>query len=185
MKTGGILIEIKRSCRIAKYSKRNMRELQMRIRWSVATLLATMMVIPIALAQSGFPGPAGENYIPRLTEIMNVIQSQHMKLWLAGSARNWDLAAFELAQLSDSQAQAARFYSGIPSANIVKLTEPIKAISDAIGAKDKQRFSKAVEDLTESCNACHRSMGRAFIVIQTPPADRPFGNQLFSPQGKK
>ena len=92
----------------------------MRIRWSVAALFAPIMVMPIALAQSGFPGPTSESYIPRLTEIMNVIQSQHMKLWLAGSARNWDLAAFELTQLTASQAEAARFYSGIPSANIAK-----------------------------------------------------------------
>lgn len=157
----------------------------MRIRWPVAALFAAIVVMPIALAQSGFPGPPGESYVPRLTEIMNVIQSQHMKLWLAGSAGNWDLAAFELTQLTDSQAEAASFYPGIPATNIVKLTEPIKSISDAIGAKDKQGFSKAVEGLTEGCNACHRSMGRAFIVIRTPPADRPFGNQLFQPQSKK
>ena len=157
----------------------------MRIRWSLATSFAAMMVMPIALAQSGFPGPTSESYIPRLTEIMNVIQSQHMKLWLAGSARNWDLAAFELRQLTDSQSEAARFYSGIPSANIAKLTEPIKSISDAIGAKDKPAFSRAVESLTEGCNACHQSMGRAFIVIRTPPADGPFGNQLFAPEGRK
>ncbi len=157
----------------------------MRIRWSVAAFFAAILVMPIALAQSGFPGPTSESYIPRLTEIMNVIQSQHMKLWLAGSARNWDLAAFELTQLTDSQAEAARFYPGIPSTNIVKLTEPIKSISDAIGAKDKQAFSTAVESQTEGCNASHRSMGRAFIVTQTPPEDRPFGNQLLPPQSKK
>jgi hypothetical protein len=162
-----------------------MRELQMTTRWSVAALFSTIMVMPIALAQSGFPGPTSESYIPRLTEIMNVIQSQHMKLWLAGNAGNWDLAAFELMQLTDSQAEAGKFYPGIPSSNIVKLTEPNKSISDAIGAKDKQGFSKAVESLTEACNACHRSMGRAFIVIRTPPADRPFGNQLFPPQSEK
>lgn len=156
----------------------------MRIRWSVAALFAAMMVMPIALAQQGFPGPS-ESYIPRLTEIMNVIQSQHMKLWLAGSARNWDLAAFELKQLTDSQDEAAKLYPGVPSTEIVKLAEPMKSISDAIAAKDKQGFSKALERLTEGCNACHRSMGRAFIVIRTPPADRPFGNQLFPPQSEK
>jgi hypothetical protein len=161
-----------------------MRELHMKIPLSV-TALFPAIAMPIALAQSGFPGPISEGYVPRLTEIMNVIQSQHLKLWLAGSAGNWELAAFELKQLTDSQAEAAKFYPGIPSTDIVKLTEPIKSISDAIGAKNKQRFSEAVEGLTEHCNACHRSMGRAFIVIRTPPADRPFGNQLFSPQGKK
>ena len=157
----------------------------MKVRRSVAALFAAITTMPVALAQSGFPGSTGEGYIPRLTEIMNVIQSQHMKLWLAGTARNWDLAAFELTQLTDSQAEAARFYTGIPSTNIVKLTETIKAISDAIGAKDKQQFSRAFEGLTEGCNACHRSMGRAFIVIRAPAADRPFGNQSFAPQGKK
>lgn len=157
----------------------------MRVCWSVATWFAAIIATPIALAQSGFPGPNGQSYIPRLTEIMNVIQSQHMKLWLAGSAGNWDLAAFELMQLTDSQTEAANFYSGIPSSDIVKLTQPIKSISDAIGAKDKQGFSRAVESLTEACNGCHRSMGRAFIVIRTPPVDRPFGNQLFAPQSKR
>ncbi len=157
----------------------------MKIRWPIIASFIAILTAPIAVAQSGFPGPVGENYIPRLSEIMNVIQSQDMKLWLAGQSRNWDLAAFELRQLTDSLAEAATLYSGIPSTNITKLSEPLKSISDAIGAKDRQQFSKAVDGLTDGCNACHRSMGRAFIAIQTPPADGPFGNQSFSLRGKK
>jgi hypothetical protein len=62
-----------------------------------------------------------------------------MKLWLAGSARNWDLAAFELKQLTDSQDEAAKFYPGVPSTEIVKLAEPMKSISDAIAARRTSR----------------------------------------------
>lgn len=156
----------------------------MKIRWPIMVSLIATLTTPIAVAQSGFPGPLGESYVPRLSEIMNIIQSQHMKLWLAGRSRNWELAAFELQQLTDSLGQAATFYSGIPSANVAKLTDPIKSVSNAINAKDRAAFSKAVDGLTDGCNACHRSMGRAFIVIQTPPADEPFGNQLFPRQTK-
>ena len=157
----------------------------MKLRWPIVVPLVAILMMPFAVAQSGFPGPIGQSFVPRLSEIMNVIQSQHMKLWLAGKDRNWDLATFEVQQLTDSLSEAAALYSGIPSANIAKLTDPIKSVSDAIGARDRQRFSKAVETLTDGCNACHRSMGRAFIAIQLPPADGPYGNQSFSPQGKR
>jgi hypothetical protein len=156
----------------------------MNSRWSVAALLIGILEVPIALAQSGFPGPLNESYVPRLSQIMSMIQSQHMKLWLAGNARNWDLAAFELAQLTDSIGEAATLYSGIPSTNVAKQTAPLKSISDAIAAKDRQAFSKAVESLTKGCNACHQSMGRSFIVIQVPPTNGPFSDQLFPPRGK-
>lgn len=157
----------------------------MKLRLPIVVPFVAILMMPFAVAQSGFPGPIGESYVPRLSEIMNVIQSQHMKLWLAGKDRNWELATFEVQQLTDSLSEAAAFYSGIPSANIARLTDPIKSISDAIGAKDRQQFSKAVEGLTDGCNACHRSMGRAFIAIQLPPTGGPYGNQSFSPPGKK
>jgi hypothetical protein len=156
----------------------------MKIRWPVAVLFVATLSMPIAIAQSGFPSSAGEGYVPRLTEIMNVIQSQHMKLWLAGKARNWDLAGYELRQLTASLGEAASLYSGLPSTNIVTLAEPIKSVADSLTAKDPQAFSNALGDLTKGCNACHTSMGRSFIVIRTPAGNDPFGNQVFSPQSK-
>jgi hypothetical protein len=157
----------------------------MKTRWPVAVLFFATLSMPIAIAQSGFPGPTSENYVPRLTEIMNVIQSQHMKLWLAGKAHNWDLAGHELRQLTASLGEAASLYSGLPSNNVVTLTEPIRSISDSLEAKDPQAFRKAIGNLTKGCNACHRSMGRGFIVIRTPAGNDPFGNQVFSPAGKE
>jgi len=46
---------------------------------------------------------------------MNAVQSRHMKLWFAGKALNWELAAYELRQLevwSDGSGDALSGYSG-------------------------------------------------------------------------
>jgi hypothetical protein len=57
-------------------------------------------------------------------------------------------------------------------------------VSDAIAAKDRSRLAKALGELTEGCNACHRSMSRGFLVMRVPADQQPFGNQQFAPQGK-
>ena len=44
---------------------------------------------------------AAEAYTPGLGEIMTLQQMRHTKLWLAGEARNWDLAAYEIKELGD------------------------------------------------------------------------------------
>jgi|SRR4051812_3893158 hypothetical protein len=115
---------------------------------------------------------------------MNLIQVEHAKLWYAGEARNWDLAAYELTQLRAGLADAAVFYSGLPVSNVTTLAAPIGAISDAIAAKDGKRFAAGVADLTAGCNSCHGSMQRSFVVIRVP-ADKPFGNQVFQPHAGK
>jgi hypothetical protein len=138
----------------------------------------------LAVAQSGLDAPSSDQYVPRLGGIMNLVQVQHAKLWFAGQARNWDLAAYELRQLRASLADAVVFYTGIPVGNVTTLATPIQAISDAIDAKDSKRFAKAVGDLTDGCNACHGAMQRGFVAIRIP-TDKPFGNQVFQPQGKK
>ena len=74
-------------------------------------------------------------------------------------------------------------YEGIPVSNVTTMTKPVQSISDAIDAKDGTRFAKAVGELTDGCNACHKSMGRGFVVIQTP-TNSPFGDQSFAPQKK-
>jgi hypothetical protein len=155
----------------------------MKVRWLLAGGLIAILSMPIAVAQSGFPGSTVESYVPRLSEIMSAIQSQHMKLWLAGKAHNWDLAGYELRQLTTSLGEAAALYPALPSSNVATLTEPIKSVSGSLKAGDAQAFAKAFGLLTDGCNACHKSMGRGFIVIRTPTGNDPFGDQVF-PQGK-
>jgi len=138
-----------------------------------------------AVADAGI-GAAGagaikDPAIPKLGDIMNAAQTRHIKLWYAGKAANWELAAFELHQLKAGLVEAAMLYSGIPVTNVTTLQAPLQSVADAIAAKDRQRFVKAYGEVTGGCNACHQSMERSFIAIRTP-TDQPFGDQIFPSQ---
>lgn len=138
-----------------------------------------------AAAQSEFePSPTIRPYAPRLVEIMSAAQLQHLKLWFAGKSKNWDLAAYELRQLTDSLAQAAVFYPGIPVSNVTTMKDPLLSIADAIDAGDSRRFAASMRALTDGCNACHTSLERSFIAIGLPTDQRPPANQIFTPIGK-
>ncbi len=138
-----------------------------------------------AIAQSDFPpSPNARQYTPRLVEIMNAAQLQHLKLWFAGKSKNWDLAAFELRQLTDSLAQAAILYSGIPVSNVTTMKEPLLSVADAISAGDSRKFAVSMRALTDGCNSCHTSMERSFIVMTLPTDQHPPANQVFAPIGK-
>ncbi|MDE1935629.1 hypothetical protein [Bradyrhizobium sp.] len=148
----------------------------------LAGLAVPVMMTSWGLAQPGkFTSPS-EGYIPHLGEIMSAIQARHVKLWYAGKAANWDLAAFELRQLKANLVDAARLYTGIPVSNVTTMAEPMQSVEAAIGAKDARRFSQAYAGLTEACNGCHVSMQRPFIVIHAPTEPQPLGDQSLSPQ---
>lgn len=150
--------------------------------WVLA--LASLAVSTTVAAQDDLKSPSADQYVPRLGDIMSAAQTRHQKLWLAGKAQNWALAAFELNQLKASLVEAALLYSGIPVSNVTTLEPSLQATSDAIAAKDGRKFARSLGDLTEGCNACHRSMGRSFVVIKVPSDPQPFANQQFAPQAK-
>ena len=155
----------------------------MRLPRYIIALLMACSLTPLAITQSSLDASAGAPYVPRLGDIMNSIQSRHIKLWFAGMARNWELAEYELSQIESGLMEAAVLYKGIPATNVTTMAEPVRSITDAIEAKDSKRFAKAVGELTDGCNACHQSIGRGFIVIQAPTAS-PFSNQSFTPRAK-
>jgi hypothetical protein len=153
--------------------------------WCVALVIFAVSG-PFALAQTELtPSPTAKR-VPRLVETMSAVQLQHLKLWFAGKAKNWDLAAYELLLLKDSLVEAALLYPDIPMNNVVKtLSGPLQSVSDAVMAKDSRRFTSAVSELTDGCNACHRAMERSFVVIKLPTDQQPPANQVFLPQGKQ
>ena len=155
----------------------------MKLKRYIVVLLMAFWLTPLAMAQSGMNLPSTEQYVPRLGDIMNTIQQRHMKLWFAGKARNWELAAYELRQLELGLMEAATLYSGIPATNVTRLGEPAQSVANAIEAKDSRRFAKAVSEFTDGCNACHQSIGRGFIIIQMPTVS-PFSDQVFPPQAE-
>ena len=153
---------------------------------SMGVALALLAGSLPVLAQTDLRNPStGNEYAPRLSDIMTTAQSQHLKLWLAGMAQNWDLATYEIAQLKTSLAQAAMLYSGLPVTNVTTLMTPLQSITDALAGKDARRFGKAFGELTDGCNACHRSIGRSFVLIRVPTDQKIFSNQLFGSKDRR
>jgi ornithine carbamoyltransferase len=155
----------------------------MKLRTYIIGLLMVCGLAPLAVAQSNLAASTNEQYVPRLGDIMNAVQMRHSKLWFAGRAQNWELAAYELRQLKAGLLESAVLYEGIPVSNVTTMTNPVQSIADAIETKDNKRFAKAAGELTDGCNACHKSMGRGYITIQMPTAS-PFSNQSFAPPKK-
>ncbi|SFJ52729.1 hypothetical protein [Bradyrhizobium sp. Gha] len=152
--------------------------------WRAIVAVLTTAMTSVAIAQPDFQPSPNAKYVPRLVETMNAAQVQHLKLWYAGKSKNWDLANFELRRLTDSLAQAAIFYPGIPVSNVTTMKEPLLSIADAITVGDSKKFAASMRGLTDGCNACHASMERGFITIGIPTEQRPAGNQVFEPPGK-
>ena len=69
----------------------------------IAAALAAFLLPLAASAQT--PAPAAKEapkaYIPGIEQFMNVIQSEHAKLWYAAQARNWELAAYQLGEIKE------------------------------------------------------------------------------------
>lgn len=150
-------------------------------KWYVVLAMSAGAVTS-AIAQSDFPAsPSAKQEAPRLVEVMGMAQIEHLKLWYAGKAKNWDLAAYELRQLTNSLAEAAIFYPAVPVGNVTTMKEPLLSVADAIAAGDERKFAASMRVLTDGCNACHTSMGRGFIAITVPAGGQPPANQIFSP----
>ena len=135
------------------------------------------------------PHPEGahavKSYIPGLEQFMNIIQAEHAKLWYAGSARNWPLAAYQLGEIkevmSDVQDIVPTFKS-LPLAQMLDavITGPIAELEKALDAKDSAKFAGSYDKLTAACNSCHQATGMGFVVIRRP-LQPGFPNQDFAP----
>jgi len=117
---------------------------------------------------------------------MTLQQMRHIKLWFAGSSRNWDLAAYELDELGEGFDDVIKFHpthAGSPIAPkdaIPKIVlEPLKDVRLAVEKKDETEFASTYDKLTEACNSCHRATNFAFNVVQRPIGN-PYSNQIFT-----
>src|SRR5262250_1588155 len=73
-------------------------------------VLAFALVMPARAAEEK-PTPAGkETYASGLGEIMSLQQMRHLKLWLAGAAKNWPLADYELDELKEGFDDVIKFF---------------------------------------------------------------------------
>jgi hypothetical protein len=151
-------------------------------------VVALMAGLAILIATNNATSEPAQPYSPGLVEFMMHVQNHHAKLWLAGNARNWDLADYqvdELKELLEDIAKRVPDYKGTPVGKMIESTAmpPIDDVESAIKARDLAKFTAAFDKLTAACNACHEAANRGFIVIQRP-AISSFPNQSFAPRRK-
>jgi hypothetical protein len=126
-------------------------------------------------------GQRATSYVPRLSDLMVVIQIRHAKLFYAVKARNWPLADYELEQLIGTLTEAGRYYPN--SAPPMTLAREIgNSLNEAIKAKNEAKFDEAFDEMNAGCNRCHGAADRAFIVIRRPSYPSAFSNQQYSPR---
>src|SRR6185437_11133119 len=148
-----------------------------------------VVLMPLA-ADAQAPSPTGpepaKNYVPGLEQFMGVIQNEHAKLWYAGQARNWELAAYQLGEIKEVMSDVQDLvptFKNLPLAQMLDsvITGPIAQLEKSLDAKDFGKFSAGHRDLTQAYNSCHQAAGVGFIRIRQPIGSA-FPNQNFAPQ---
>jgi hypothetical protein len=136
------------------------------------------------------PSSAAEAYAPGLGEIMTLQQMRHTKLWFAGEAKNWDLAAYELEELGEGFDDVIKFHPTHKDSPVAPkdaiprmVTEPLMELQATIEKKDAAAFAPAYDKFTAACNSCHEAMNFGFNVVQRPSGN-PYPNQIFTPVHK-
>jgi hypothetical protein len=139
---------------------------------------------PPARAQAAAPQP---DYHPSMADLMTMaVQPRHTKLGLAGRARNWSYAAYEVSELKNAFARIARtvpVFNGNDTAALfsARIRPPLDELDAAIKARDGRRFDAAYADVTDACNVCHRALSHDPIVIKVPDGAA-FPDQDFRPR---
>jgi hypothetical protein len=177
----------------------------MKKRHIAAIILAGSLALSasaIAVAQSqapagdAAPGPAPAarpgggltvlDFKPAMDDLMTMLmQPRHIKLYYAGQAKNWTLAAFELNELRGALARIGRTIPiyrkiSVDEAVAAIFTDKLKAVDAAIKAADPAQFTAAYGEMTGACNACHQAMEHPFLKIKVPDAPN-YPDQDFSP----
>jgi len=154
---------------------------------AVLPWLAAACGRPSTTASGGSRTAGPEAYVPGLGEMMSLQQMRHAKLWFAGQAENWDLAAYELDELGEGFDDVVKFHPTHKDSPVAPrdaiprmVNEPLKELRAAVEKKDSAAFVRAYEAFTTACNSCHRATNFSFNAVQTPAAN-PYPNQVFAP----
>jgi hypothetical protein len=131
---------------------------------------------------------ATEAYEPGLGEIMTLQQMRHTKLWLAGQAKNWDLASYEMDELGEGFDDVLKFHPTHKDSPVAPkdaiprmVTQPLAELRAAVDKKDAAAFEAGYDKVTAACNSCHDAMNFGFNKVQRPDSN-PYPNQVFAPR---
>ena len=146
---------------------------------------AALAFVAVTVASAQTP-PADASLRLGLGDLMTMlVQPRHIKVGLGGQLRNWDYVAYEIHELEEAFERIERAvprYRNVAMSDLLKLVQPsIEALEASVKARDGAQLDVAYDQLTQACNACHRSTEHAMIVIQVPKTS-PFPDQNFAPQ---
>jgi hypothetical protein len=152
-----------------------------------AACLTTTAACNRATPPAAGGGASTEAFVPGLGEIMSLQQMRHTKLWLAGQAGNWDLAAYEVDELGEGFDDVVRLHPTHKDSPVAPkdaiprmVTAPLEQLRRTIEQRDAARFAQAYDALTTGCNNCHEATNFGFNRVQRP-ATNPYPNQVFEP----
>jgi hypothetical protein len=155
--------------------------------WTKFKVMVPVMLATIATLTVHDPTSSQEQvqpaipYLSKIGDIMGLIQLRHFKLWFAGSAGNWELAAYEARQIDNGFNVAAKARdTAFGQLMRQRGTSPLADVAKAIAVRNKEDFNKGFERLTAACNACHSAAHIDFVRIRIPTSS-PFTNQIFPP----
>jgi hypothetical protein len=164
----------------------------MRSTWSRSLAWVALLSLPGSACQQPpkATSPATDAYVPGLGELMTLQQMRHTKLWLAGEAGNWSLAAYEIKELGEGFDDIVKFHPTHEESPVAPkdaiprmVTEPVAEISAAVKKEDHPAFERGYDKLTKACNDCHQATNFGFNAVQRPTTN-PYPNQVFEPAAK-
>ncbi len=150
-------------------------------------LLSAGALCVAASAQAPAPAPAGPqpDYHPSFGDLMTfAVQPRHIKLGIAGKARNWDYATYESSELRNAFGRIGRTVptyrkQALPDLFASAILPSMDKLDAAIKAKDGKAFDAAYKEVTASCNTCHMTLEHGFVVIHEP-AVSPYADQTLT-----
>jgi hypothetical protein len=160
----------------------------MRKGYVAALMLAGALALPVSIIAAAQNAPAPQNaapaparpglvildFKPAMDDLMTMlVQPRHLKLYYAGQAKNWTLAAFQVNELRGALARIGRTIPNYRNINVDTavasiFTDKLKAVDAAIKAADSAQFTAAYGEMTSACNDCHKGMEHPFLVIKIP-----------------
>jgi hypothetical protein len=119
---------------------------------------------------------------PGLGTVMIEYSTRFGNLWWAADADNWDMANYQLKEMTEIQEVGETTRPA--RADALKQFEDtdLKPLMDAAMAKDKAAFTEAYDNAITGCNKCHGeqkdSAGNTFrfVKIIRPTSTAPFSN---------
>jgi hypothetical protein len=137
------------------------------------------------------PAPAAPqvDYHPSFADLMTMaVQPRHIKLGVAGKARNWEYSAYEARELRNAFTRIGRTIpvfskQSMPDMFASAIMPSMDKLDAAIKAKDGAAFDAAYREVTTSCNNCHMGLDHAYVVIREP-ATSPYLDQALAGAAK-